>query len=89
MKPLTNAEQQHAMFGHRALAERIVGGRKSGYELRNAAGAVLQASDTMGVLLRYIEEKRDVVVVRCRDQKVVWPLSSHELSAVDAQESEL
>jgi hypothetical protein len=41
--------------------------RRAGYELRDAAGSVLQACDQLEPLCRYLEEKRDVVVVRVKD----------------------
>ncbi len=47
--------------------------RQSGYELRNAAGAVLQAHNDLGALRRYFEDKTGCVIVRCSDQKIVWP----------------
>jgi hypothetical protein len=70
---MTQRELAHAVFGHRSTPERNLTGRKTGYELRNAAGAVLQASETLSALTRYFEEKRDCVIVDCARQAVVWP----------------
>jgi hypothetical protein len=57
----------------RQSVETITTGRKTGYELRNAAGAVLQASETLSALTRYFEDKVDCVIVDCARQAVVWP----------------
>jgi hypothetical protein len=74
MKPMTQRELAHAVFGHRSTPERNLTGRKTGYELRNAAGAVLQASDRLSVLTRWFEDKVDCVIVDCaRNGAVVWP----------------
>lgn len=73
MKPMNAREMNHAMFGHKATPERNLTGRKTGYELRNADGVVLQASETLGVLTKYFEDKTNVVIVDCATQKVVWP----------------
>ncbi len=53
--------------------ETIITGRKTGYELRNAAGAVLQASDTLSALTRFFEDKVDCIIVDCARGTVVWP----------------
>lgn len=45
--------------------------RRSGYELRDAAGTVLATSDTAGPLLRNLADKRGCCVVRVRDGEVV------------------
>lgn len=73
MKDLSRSEHQHALFGHRALEERVVSGRKTGFELRNAAGTVLQASDTLSVLTKYFEDKIDCTIVDCSRGAIVWP----------------
>jgi hypothetical protein len=66
-------ELQHSVFGHKASPERNLTGRKTGYELRNAAGAVLQASETLSALTRYFEDKVECVIVDCAKQAVIWP----------------
>ncbi len=73
MKPMNAREAIHSIWGHKETPERNLTGRKTGYELRNAAGAVLQASDTLSALTRYFEEKRDCVIVDCARGAVVWP----------------
>lgn len=45
--------------------------RRSGYELRDAAGTVLATSDTAGPLLRNLADKRGCCVVRVKDGRVV------------------
>jgi hypothetical protein len=63
----------HAVWGHKATPERNLTGRKTGYELRNADGVVLQASETLGVLTKYFEDKIGCVIVDCTKQAIVWP----------------
>jgi hypothetical protein len=55
--------------------------RRTGYELRNAAGAVLSSCDKVEPLMRNIGEKRDCVIVRCKDGVRVWPVGEAKESA--------
>lgn len=41
------------------------------YELQTVAGSTLQGNDNLETLLKYLAEKRDVVVVRTKDAQVV------------------
>ena len=61
------------MFGHRALEETALSGRKTGYELRNSDGVVLQVSDTLSTLTKYFEDKNGCVIVDCAKQAIIWP----------------
>lgn len=59
---------------------RYPGGRAPfNYELRSCdTGGVLQASDELGMLMRYVEEKKNVTIVRTRDERVLWPVATTE-----------
>lgn len=45
--------------------------RRTGYELRDAAGQVLASCDVAGPLLRHLDQKRGCVVVRIKSGEVV------------------
>lgn len=48
---------------------------KFSYELRSAeTGGVLQGADRLEALMRHVEEKRNVTIVRTRDGQVIWPV---------------
>lgn len=85
MKPLTAREANHQAFGNKGSGERMgltrhVGGRaRFSYEMRTAfagkpveaADGLLQGADGLDSLLKYLDEKRNVVVVRTSDGVVV------------------
>ncbi len=55
----------------RTLTRSNSGHSRFNYELRTTAGAVLQGCDRLDSLLRHLDEKRNVIVVRTRDEVVV------------------
>lgn len=60
--------------------------RRTGYELRDAAGKVIQSSESLKTLQRFLGEKRDCVVYRCRDQQAVaWSPRSEVVEAEAAE----
>ncbi len=80
MKGLSRREGMNQLFGRRdcpkqqATLTRHHGGKaRFDYEIRTAAGAVLKGCDDLGALMKHIEEKKDVQIVRTKDSKVIWP----------------
>lgn len=76
-----NRKEQHTLStglrgrgrgGESTGLTRHVGGRaRFDYEMRTEAGGLLQGGDDLDALLKYLDQKRGVVVVRTKDALVV------------------
>ncbi len=55
----------------RPLTREKSGRSRFTYELRTTAGAVLQGSDGLDQLLRYLDQKRNVIVVKTKSEEII------------------